>query len=251
MSDPFCRVYWRLADEYPAIWRDDATLATYLRLLRGADAIWPAHADIPRRVSEDVLTKLVDAGLVLLDEDGDTYTIRGLHKDRLRRSIHGRHAADVRHSNAPSNAESSAPSTADSNAISNQPTRPTNPTIPATDPQSDCIDLYYTLTIRPPSRNVADWLDRLMAEYGNDTTAQEMVHEWQADPDIKTFLGRVQTRLESASRRQAKAEDERRRKSAAEAQRKERERIESMPEEERKANMDRLRASLAKVGLAT
>jgi hypothetical protein len=87
----YIRVYLGIPDDprFATIYGDDHRLATWLRLLMGADAVWPSTPAIPRSVGEDALAALVDAGLVELLPH-DHYRIHGLDAERERRSAQGR-----------------------------------------------------------------------------------------------------------------------------------------------------------------
>jgi hypothetical protein len=94
MSEAYSRLYHRFGQEFPAIYRDDHALATWVRLLLVADASWPMHPPIPRSIKTRPLTVLCDAGLVTVDDD--CYTVRGLDAERGRRRDAGRIGAAVR-----------------------------------------------------------------------------------------------------------------------------------------------------------
>lgn len=103
VSDPYSRLYHRLADEFPDIWGDDRALATWVRLLRIADASWPMKPPLPRSVRPAPLRTLVQAELVVVV--GDCYTVRGLDAERSRRKDAAAHAAALRwHSNGTADA---------------------------------------------------------------------------------------------------------------------------------------------------
>jgi len=85
---PYSRVYHRLQVEYRAVFDDETALGTWLRLLVIADATYPSPAHLPRRCNSRALAKLVEAGLVTVDDD--LYTVRGLTGERERRSAQGR-----------------------------------------------------------------------------------------------------------------------------------------------------------------
>lgn len=89
MSDPYSRVYWRFQDEFPDVYADDRALALWLRLLIMAEGSYPAASMLPRKMDDDALTVLVEAGLVSL-LSGDRYRVRGLDAERERRAEHGR-----------------------------------------------------------------------------------------------------------------------------------------------------------------
>ena len=77
----FVKVYRDLADEYPTIYDDAEALGTYVQLLMDADALWPMRPQVPRRVKDEPLRRVLDSGLVTEEEHG-RYSIKGL--DRLR-----------------------------------------------------------------------------------------------------------------------------------------------------------------------
>ena len=107
----YIRVYHVLREEHPGVWRSDAQLALFVRLLAVADKWWPQLAPVAHR--NGAYQSLVKAGLVLEKEGTDGYTIKGLDKERSRRSEHGRHAASIRH--AYSEHAASMPSKAEQN----------------------------------------------------------------------------------------------------------------------------------------
>ena len=90
----YIRVYHELKDEYPGVWRSDAQLALFVRLLMVADKWWPQWAPVDHR--NGAYRSLVECGLVLENQGGNGYTIKGLGPERSRRSQHGRHAASMR-----------------------------------------------------------------------------------------------------------------------------------------------------------
>lgn len=100
----------------------------------------------------------------------------------------------------------------------------------------DCFDLYYTLTVRAPSKTVSEWLDRLESDHGATLLAEQMTKAWEADPNIRDFLGRVEAACGSATRKADKAADERGRYSELEYQRDmERQAMAQTPEQRAKA----------------
>jgi hypothetical protein len=86
----YVRVYYAIIDDprFAEVYARPARLGTWLQLLLGADAIWPASAPLPR-VSSEALRTLVDAGIVELVGAGH-YRIHGLDAERGRRSEVGR-----------------------------------------------------------------------------------------------------------------------------------------------------------------
>lgn len=97
-AKPYVRVYYSVMDDpkFRDIYDDDRALATWLRLLLIADAMYPAPANLPRRVNDVTLKKLIDAGLVDI-EQSDRYRIHGLVAEREHRSEHARKGARALH----------------------------------------------------------------------------------------------------------------------------------------------------------
>jgi hypothetical protein len=106
-------VYRRVADDprFERVYRNDAALATWLRLLILADGMWPANAPIPRACKDAPLRLLEEVGLIEIV--GDDYRIHGMNAERTRTAQHAARASKVRWSG---NAESNAPSIPASNA---------------------------------------------------------------------------------------------------------------------------------------
>jgi hypothetical protein len=126
--------YQDLASHHPAVWQRPDVLGTFVQLLALAEDSWPRRPPIPATVRRQMLTLLIDEGLVI-PVDGGAYTIRGLDALRQRRAAKAAAAANGRwqrelaelaaeaRSNAQSNARSNAggdpPRNATSNATSN------------------------------------------------------------------------------------------------------------------------------------
>ena len=93
---PYSRVYWEAIDDekFATVWWDDRALATWLRLLVGADMAWPASATLYVGVHKRTLQALVDVKLI--DLNGHSYRIRGLDREREMRSQQARHAVNAR-----------------------------------------------------------------------------------------------------------------------------------------------------------
>jgi hypothetical protein len=83
---PYSRVYWSIVDDpkFAGIYDDDRHLATWLRLLIAADALWPASCPVPGNARKASVTALVTAGLVDLGT-GYRFRIHGLDAERGRR----------------------------------------------------------------------------------------------------------------------------------------------------------------------
>lgn len=118
-ADPYVRVYYRIIDEDPkfhGVYDSNDRLATWLRLLLAADAMYPAPATIPHGIHKPSLAFLVSVGLVDLTPGG-RYRIHGMEAERASRRDHASNAARIRWasreqsspdapSNAPGNAQS-------------------------------------------------------------------------------------------------------------------------------------------------
>lgn len=89
--------------EFPAVYRDNDLLATWLRLFVAAEKHWPAMPEVPRSVRPAHLRALVECGLVI--PDGDYYRCLGLDKERTTRLDAARNAASTRWGNAEGTAD--------------------------------------------------------------------------------------------------------------------------------------------------
>lgn len=100
---PYVKVFQSIVDDpqFSRVFDNDHALATWLRMLLMADAMYPASAPMPPR--NPTVRLLIDVGLVL-QRPGNRYSIRGLETERERRSAVGRNAAAVRWQSA-SNAD--------------------------------------------------------------------------------------------------------------------------------------------------
>jgi len=90
-TSEYVRVYLAIRDDprFATVYGDNDRLATWLRLLMEADAVWPAPAPVPRAVDEQALAALVDVGIIEL-LPLDHYRVHGLNAERERRSSQGR-----------------------------------------------------------------------------------------------------------------------------------------------------------------
>jgi len=93
-NGPYSRLYHELADEFPDIY-DSPALAAYVRLLVAADQAWPSKARWAGYATPDEVEALRAAGLIVVDDK--RYSVKGLDKERKRRSSHARKAAEARH----------------------------------------------------------------------------------------------------------------------------------------------------------
>jgi len=95
----------------------------------------------------------------------------------------------------------------------------TGVSIPPSPQKTDPIWTYHQLTTRTPSKGGLVWINRLADDYGDDATSKAMAAEWTDDPELKTFIGRIETRLAAATRKADKTAAARNAKEEAEYQR--------------------------------
>jgi len=91
----YSRVYHEIVDDpkFQGVYYDNDTLATWLRMLLVADAMYPHSAPLPRRNRSVRL--LIEVGLIA-ERPNNRYVIAGLEAERERRSDAGRNAAAAR-----------------------------------------------------------------------------------------------------------------------------------------------------------
>lgn len=126
-ADPYVRVYYRIIDDpkFEAVFDDKANLGWWLTLLLGADATYPAPANLPRRLPHKHLDTLVDAGLIVL-VGGDRYRVHGLKSERELRSQVGKAGANARWSQSDRNANA-LPTHSERNAKASDPAMHSEP----------------------------------------------------------------------------------------------------------------------------
>lgn len=107
-SRPYARIYHEIVDDpkFRRVFHDDAALATWLRMLIVADAMYPSSAPMPE--STPAVELLLRVRLVKR-LPGGRYVITGLHAERERRASSARIGARKRwdsdgNANAPANA---------------------------------------------------------------------------------------------------------------------------------------------------
>lgn len=107
---PYVRVYYEVIDDprFAEVYDDDRLLATWLRLLLVADALYPAAAPIPQGTHMASVRKLFDAG-ILEPLSGHRYYVHGLAAERERRSDQARAAAAARYAAVRPQCASTAP----------------------------------------------------------------------------------------------------------------------------------------------
>lgn len=103
MSDQrrFCRVYYDdMLRDHADVWRDDALLSTWLRLLVAAEKAWPSWPEVPRSAKRRAVVRLIEAGMLSVTPD-QHYELRGFKTDREMRAQSASYAAASRWRNAP------------------------------------------------------------------------------------------------------------------------------------------------------
>ena len=222
--DPYVRVYYRIIDDpkFESVYDDDAALATWLRLLLAADAMYPAPATIPRSVKALVLKKLAKAELIDL-LPGDRYRVHGLGSERERRTEQAKRAAKKRWASTDEPADASddaMPEQSASNADASGESMHSNPlrseqlqSAPRLstgeemdESMKDGADAYYSVTGRFPSDRVLSWINRLTEIYGDELLAKLLLKCYREDGNPRTLLGRVEERCKAIYHRQHKDE---------------------------------------------
>lgn len=219
-NDPYVRVYYRIIDDpkFDGVYDNDASLATWLRLLLAADAMYPAPATLPRSVKPAALERLVKAELVDL-LPGDRYRLHGLKGERERRQDQARKAARKRWDDTGPDADAM-PEQSGSNAPASEPAMHSAP-LQAEPLQSaprlstgeemdesmkDGADAYYSVTGRFPTDRVLSWINRLTKVYGDELFAKLLSKCYLEDSNPRDLLGRVEERCKAIYHRQHKDE---------------------------------------------
>lgn len=95
-SGRFARVYFdQMATDCPSVLADAVLLGSWVQLLIKAEQSWPAPADLPRSIPDDVVKTLFTLNLISFDGT-DGFRIRGMNAERTRRADAGRSAAQSR-----------------------------------------------------------------------------------------------------------------------------------------------------------
>src|SRR5688500_18927240 len=94
---PYTRVYHSIAERLGDGWDDVAVVGAWATLTVAADAAYPLPAPLPRWLSDELLARLLESGLLRL-VGPSSYTIAGLAKERTAqragRAIGGRARAE-------------------------------------------------------------------------------------------------------------------------------------------------------------
>ncbi len=96
-ADPYVRVYYRITtdEKFRRVYRDDAMLGCWLRLLMSADAMHPAPAHLPYGVNMQRVEQLAEVGLIDIVDEG-MFVVHGLANERSKRSEAARTSASKR-----------------------------------------------------------------------------------------------------------------------------------------------------------
>lgn len=214
---PYVRVYSSIIDDprFERVYPDDRALATWLRLLIEADAMYPAPAPLPRRAG--ALRLLVEVGIVEL-VGSDHYRIHGLVSERSGRYAGGRGRSrfpsdhqsesesisiptrngpysDSEYQPEPSRVPRARPARAPAAPLRSAPLL--SAPLHSSDVPADALDDYYRLTLRYPTGRTKEWLTELANEFGHPETGRALAGEWRASNDPKSILSRCEARLRS------------------------------------------------------
>lgn len=94
-TGPYARVYHSIVDDpkFERVYGDDKALATWLRMLLVADAMYPTSAPMPSRTR--AVRLLIEVGLII-ESPGGRYVVKGLAPEREKRTQSARNAAAMR-----------------------------------------------------------------------------------------------------------------------------------------------------------
>ena len=194
---PYSRVYWSIRSDakFRGVFANDNLLATWLRLLLSADAMWPEPADIPQTCRKVYFHRLVAAEIVD-DLGGGQYRIHGLDAERSRRRDSARASAFAKRtpSERPANAQLAEyePSTSRDKAED-------------TPSASDPVVHYANLTGGWPAPGAVDWLDDLSGRFG-DLEVIKAIGEAARTAKRGQIIGEAKKLLEMQGRELAKRE---------------------------------------------
>ena len=208
----FARVYYDdMVRDHPEVWRDDAMLATWLRLLTASEKAWPSMAELPRAAKPRTVARLMELDMVTLYADHH-YELRGFSTDRTKRQENARKGPAQRWENDRSADVEQLHNERTTNAMQypdqkEKETKPVQPTARADDP----ADAYWQLTGKYPAGKALSWIDDLTSQFGSDAVNRALAQS--ADGPTATLLGRTQDILRAESREldRREREDEQRR----------------------------------------
>lgn len=175
---PYARVYYvDLERDYPEVWKDDAMLATFVRLLCLCEAAYPMRLEIPRSADDAAVERLLATGLVF-SAGGFTFGIKGMDAERNARSNAARNAAASRWSDARAMPNRTEPNQTKPNRL------PSNAAIEEDEPY---VVAYFNATGKAPSKlqraKLFELCDRHSVEWlvANLTGDDPLGHAFEAD----------------------------------------------------------------------
>lgn len=211
--DPYSRVYWRVAEDerFAGIYPNDNHLATWLRLLMLADAMYPTAAPVPATAKARSVTALTDCGLIEL-LPGGLYRVHGLKSERERRGRvadpDGTPPGSGRepHGNLAGTPREPVGTLARAGV---DETRQDKTSRDEQDDPRDSLDRYHELTgYRPWAQWSGDALVGLERDYGMAEVVAALDTEYASDGTRDTLLKRASARVarnaEHAKRAKAK-----------------------------------------------
>lgn len=202
---PYSRLYHSLIDEYPRVWHSDLALGRFMRLLVIAEKWYPQWVPAPKR--DPIYKMLVDCGVIIeKTETGSmarSYSVRGLDKERGRRSEHATRAASMRWASS-EDAESMLKKEKEKEKEQEQSKERAEKARASDLDSSDPFDAYVLAVGRAPSPTAIEWLGNLSRDHGDALVGQTILSQWQASPRISTLLSRVETALARAARQRDK-----------------------------------------------
>ena len=269
MADrPYVRVYYSVIDDprFATIYPHDGAFALWLRLLLLADAMYPAPAPLPTGVKPASVRLLIEAGVVET-LPGNHFRMHGLASERSRRAerarIGGRANAERLLSERSATAIPSRARRRDETSI-DETSRADARAAEDDEPEGEAITwlAVHGCYVRP-GNGYHRQLIATVEHHGINAVIgmfDRLAKGGTTDGDIKGFIfgakdaldARTRPDLTVVAKEEERAEDRSRREAASKRQLAELGRYideEPMPEEQRTANLARLRSEMAAKGL--
>lgn len=185
---PYVKVYREIIDDprFATIYPDDRNLATWLRMLQLADAMYPAPAPLAGFNRRSVAA-LADPECGLIELVGvNRYRLHGLKTERMLQSDAGRAGAAARWGGmAPAS-----DLTWGAMPTSRAEPRPDQPS------PSDGPTAYYEVTLSYPAKpTLIAWCDELVGKYGLEKFRHALSEEYAIEHTTRTLMSRTQARL--------------------------------------------------------
>lgn len=186
----YVRVYYSIVDDerFASVY-DTPHLATWLRLLMIADAVWPASAYLPASEKRSSVAVLARAGL--LELDGRRFRVHGLDAERNARGNAGRIGAAERWQSGRS---ANAMQTHSERNANGMPSRAEpSKAEPSTGDRAD-LEAFLMVRYRPPTKGQRDLLDAYCRAF-DETGPDRAAHLILSHPDDP--IGAVKADLEA------------------------------------------------------